>query len=398
MNVQDLILLLTILVIVSNAKLIQNYINNKIKNNIVEKFTEPMSNVDLNQSYKYNKYLMYVNTYKNIYHHPTLKNLFSSLHQVETNYNEPFANNQLILDNTYVISCIENYKPICSICVCNIKYLKEYLDSIGNTEALINPISNGYFVYQFLIHSKIDNKFEILQHYNYLLNEVYKWVSNPYSYYISNLHNNSLNRNTQNNILYQNLYFMNESIFRPNENNIKGYYILVFGYKLPDYIANKGDIINGNHKIHNKIANILFKDQFVLNWAKTSKLDNELHKLSDKTHTCSVNIGKKCVSNYSPNDLLKNGNIGSFGQFDTNFDVNNLYINDLPNKDIYKNVNELYPFEYCKSRYLKKNDYKETGYHFINNMTFYIKFIPRKINLYQSKQVSVSNYEPYNYS
>lgn len=395
MNIQELLLLLSILIIISNADYLQKYIQNIKLNFNSNKNVEHFSNQ--NSTNINNNILIYVNSYKNIYHNLSLKKLYNSLIEVENNNYELFKNDMNILDNTYVFTCIENYKPICSLCVCNIKYLKEYLDSQGNTEALINPISNGYFVYHFLIHKNLNNKMNAINYFDKLLNEIYKWVSNPYSYYINELHNSILNRNTQSNFLFSNLFIMNDSIYR-NNNIVKGNYILVFGNKLPDYISNNGDIINGNHVIHSKIANILYKNQFVLDWAKSSKLDTRFKKNSDKIHTCSVNLGKKCDNNFSSNDLLKNGNISSFGKFNSKFNTNNIYIKDNYVNDLYKNVDELYPFEYIKSRYLKKNDYNETSYNFINNMTFYIKYIPRKIQLYQSKQVSVSNYEPYNYT
>jgi len=325
MNIQNLLILIAIILVLSNIKYIRKYFL-VIKNKKYEYFSNK-TNINYN---------VYINNYQDIANNNVLYSYFKELIDVESI--DDCLSIDEIKNNSIILSCINNYKPIASICICKIDVLKKLFDKYGLTETYINPIQNGYFVYNYLLDKKfIDNKFE---YYQILLKEVEKWAESPAQY---DCNTNIL---SQSNFISNNIYFVNDKVYK---NLPKANFILVFGIKLPEYK------INGTKYIHNKISQLVYNNQYVLDWSKKSVLN----KLFNISPTSSENI------------YIKHRPHSEYPYID-NFNIN-------------------------KNEFLVKNGYTETAYKFINNKTFYIKYIPRNICLYRSRQVSVINNEPYNY-
>lgn len=324
-QIQNLFILLTILFIVSNVDTIHNIIV-KLKSKKNEYFIN-------HQILNYN---VYINNYQDIYNNNTLKSYFSELIDNEKIDQVLLVNE--IKSQSMVCSLISNFKPIAAICICKVEVLKKYFDKNGITETYINPLQNGYFVYNYLLHPSLYN--HKIDYFNCLMKEVEKWTEYP------TLYECNTNSISQSNFI-NNIYFVNDKVYK---NLPKANFILVFGNKLPEHKQ------NGSTITHNKIANLVYNNQFILDWSKQSIL-NKYFKVKPTNS-------------------------------------NNIYIHHKPYN---KTCNKKDHFDICKNNYLKQNGYSETAYNFINNKTFYIKFIPRNISLYRSRQVSITNNEPYNY-
>lgn len=339
---KDLLFFLTILFIVSNAELIRKtFLNFKQKNRMItEHFTNPS-----NQIFKLPNYKFYINSYDEIRNSNMLNMYFSELTDVESiNMFKSIDLLDNIKNKSLVFSVISNNKPIASLCVVQVREIQSFLDKYGLVESYISPIQNGYCVFHFLINKNYVNVSEKMKLYQILLEEIEKWAKNPGSYDIYQTSNINFGNN--------NIYILNREIYKKQP---KAYYLIIFGPKFPY------SLMNGVDKTHYNIANLVYENQFTLDWAKKSKL-NKIFKIKP----------------------IPTNNIYLCQQKKTNIDN---YI-----KSDYMNA-----FEYQRDQYLKNNDYNETAYIFMNDWTFYIKYMPNEIQLFKSEQVVNVTNEPYNY-
>jgi len=347
---KELLFLFLILLIVSNAELIRNkFIEYKNKPfQLFKNKNENYENFNINkniQIFNLPNYKFYINSYNEIRNSNLLNMYFSELVEVESiNMFHSIDLLENIKNKSLVFSIITNNKPIASVCVCNVKDIQSYLDKLGLIETYIQPIHNGYCIFEYLVKKDILIQNQ-LRYYKILLNEIEKWAKNPNGYDLYQIQNMNIG-------YHNNIYVLNKEIYK---NHPKAYYLIIFGPKFS--ISPK----NGVSSTHKKIANLIYENQFVLDWAKKSKLNK--------------------IFNVKP------------------IPTNNIYLceNKKFNIDNYKPKNDNETFEYKRYEYLIQNDYNETGYNFMNNWTFYIKYIPNVIKLYKSEQVVNVSSQPYNY-
>jgi len=341
---KELIFLLTILFIVSNADLIKNTFMNFKQNHLINKVKENFTNSS-NQIFKLPNYKFYINSYDEIRNSNMLNIYFSELIDVETiNMFKSIHLLDYIKNKSLVFSVISNNKPIASICVVQVKEIQDFLDKNGIVETYLSPINNGYCVFHYLIHKNYIHLDVKMKLYEVLLLEIEKWAKNPSNYDIYQTSNVNFGNN--------NVYIINKEIYKKQP---KAYYLLIFGPKFPY------SLVNGVDKTHYNIANLVYENQFSLDWAKKSKLNK--------------------IFGINP------------------IPTNNIYLCEQKKKNIenYHRPNYMDTFEYQRDQYLKNNEYNETAFIFMNDWTFYIKYMPSDIQLFKSEQVVNVTNEPYNY-